>query len=563
VTGPTTGGKGRRPSLRRDATREWRAAQGARRWWQDGIIYEIFPLSFMDGDGDGIGDLKGIARRLDYVASLGVDAVWLTPIYPSPLKDFGYDVSDYTGVHPRLGSLAVFDDLVARVHGRGLRIILDLVPNHTSDQHPWFIASRSSRADPKRDWYLWRDPAPGGGPPNNWVSYFGSGWTFDPTTGQYYFHQFRDAQPELNYGNPDVLGAMLDVMRFWLDRGVDGFRVDVIPCLAKDPEFRDDPPNPDFAAGQSVYFSVLHDRTRNQPAGHQLVRRMRRALDEYDDRVLIGELDPSDGLVAYYGRNLDECHLPFNFNLIFEPWDPRILRPIIDAYDASLPEGAWPDWVIGNHDQRRIASRVGDGQARVAQMLLLTLRGTPICYYGDELGMANTVIPAARMLDRNGMTDDEIERNSRDPARTPMQWDAGPNAGFCPPGVDPWLPVSGAHALTNVAVENADPRSMLNLFRRLAAIRRETLALTRGTYRSVDPGVARVLMFERAAGRQRIEVCLNLSSRPATVAVGELGRRGEILVSTHLDRQGVEMLQPLKLRSDEGVVVRLLDGAVG
>jgi alpha-glucosidase len=514
-----------------------------RPWWEDAVIYEIFPLSFMDSDGDGIGDLAGVASRLDYLVALGATAVWLTPIHPSPMADFGYDVVDYTDVDPRFGTLRVFDDLVAEMHRRGLRVILDLVPNHTSDRHPWFVASRASRDHPKRDWYIWRDPAPDGGPPNNWVSYFGSGWTHDAGTGQ------------LNYENPEVLQAILGVMRFWLDRGVDGFRVDVVPCLAKDPLFRDDPPNREYRPGQTVYHSVLHRGTRNQPGTHEIVRAMRRLLDAYGDRVLIGELDPTDDIVAYYGSGLDECHLPFNFNLIFEPWDPTVLRSVIDAYDASLPPGAWPSWVIGNHDQRRVASRVGPAQARVAQMLLMTLRGTPTCYYGDELGMTDGPIPTDRVRDVSGTKSEEIARDSRDPERTPMHWDAGPNAGFCPPGVVPWLPVSPDRDLINVAAEDVDARSMLNLFRRLAALRRAVPALAHGAYRSLEPDGSTLLMFERVAGDQTVGVCLNFSSTAVTVRMPGAGRRGEVLLSTHLDREGPEALDRLELRADEGVLV--------
>jgi alpha-glucosidase len=526
-------------------------------WWQTGIIYQIFPLSFMDSNGDGLGDLPGIVSRLDYIAMLGVDAIWLSPIYPSPMADFGYDVSDHMDIHSTFGTMADFDHLLAEAHRRGLRLILDLVPNHTSDQHPWFVDSRSSRDDPRRDWFIWRDPAPGGGPPNNWVSYFGSAWTFDDGTGQYYFHQFREEQPELNYRNPDVLQALLEVMRFWLDKGVDGFRVDVIALLAKDERFLDEPSNPDYRADQLVYHSLLHIYTEDQPAVHDYVRAMRGVLDAYDERVMIGELDPIGGLMSYYGADLDECHLPFNFNLLEISWEAKVVREIADAYDAALPPEAWPTWVLGNHDRRRIASRAPQGQARVAQMLLLTLRGTPTCYYGDEIGMVDAEIPPDRLRDTTGYDHpSDALRFSRDPQHTPMQWDASRNAGFSLGDAEPWLPVGADAAHVNVALQDRDPRSMLTLFRHLSALRREHSPLSVGSYRSLDPGNERVFAYERRAGSSRLIVALNFTGAPQAAELGSEG--GEVLLSTELDRAGPERLSPFRLRANEGVVVRIV-----
>ncbi|MGZ9165881.1 MAG: alpha-amylase family glycosyl hydrolase, partial [Anaerolineales bacterium] len=408
-------------------------------WWQKGVIYQIYPRSYQDSNGDGIGDLAGIVQRLDYLSNtLGVDAVWLSPIYPSPMHDFGYDVADYCDIHPLFGSLQDFDHLLAEVHQRGMKLILDLVPNHTSDEHPWFIESRSSRDDPKRDWYIWRDPTPDGGPPNNWLSHFGGpAWTFDERTGQYYLHQFVKQQPDLNYRNPDVAKAMLDIMRFWLDRGVDGFRVDVIGLIMKDPLFRDEPPNPAWN-GVNPFASLQHIYTANLPEVHDLIRQMRAVLDSYDDRMMVGETYlPNEDLVIYYGGpDALECHLPFNFQLITAPWDAAGVRRMVDAYEAVLPPDAWPNWVLGNHDQHRLATRVGPGQAGVANMLLLTLRGTPTCYYGDELGMENVPIPLEKVQDPPAVNQPEIAHIvGRDPERTPMQWDTSPNAGFSEPDV--------------------------------------------------------------------------------------------------------------------------------
>ncbi|RMF04801.1 MAG: alpha-amylase, partial [Chloroflexi bacterium] len=444
------------------------------KWWQTGIIYQIYPRSFQDSNGDGVGDLPGITQRLDYIQDLGVDAIWLSPIYPSPMHDFGYDVADYCNIHPMFGTLADFDHLLAETHRRGLKLILDLVPNHTSDEHPWFVESRSSRNNPKRDWYIWKDPAPDGGPPNNWLSVFGGpAWTLDETTGQYYLHQFVKQQPELNYQNPAVLAAMLNNMRFWLDKGVDGFRVDVITMMAKDPQFRDEPPNPDWD-GRGLFNSLQHIYTQNLPEVHSIIRQMRAVLDEYDDRMMVGETFlPFPELMKYYGKNLDECHLPFNFHLIARgefhqstPWRADVIRQIVEEYEAALPPGGWPNWVLGNHDVPRVATRAGQAQARVAAMLLLTLRGTPTCYYGDELGMENVKIPPEFVQDPPAVNQPEIaDLVGRDPVRTPMQWDDGPNAGFTAAGVQPWLPLAPDARTRNVAVQSAQPDSMLNLFR--------------------------------------------------------------------------------------------------
>ncbi len=362
-------------------------------WWQDGIIYEVYPRSFLDTNGDGVGDLRGITERLDYLARLGIDALWLSPVYPSPMADFGYDVADYCNIDPLFGSLADFDALIAALHARGMRLILDFVPNHTSEQHPWFRASRSSRSDPKRDWYLWHDPAPGGGPPTNWQSQFGgSAWEWDAATSQYYLHSFLKEQPDLNWRNAAVRTAMYEALRFWLDRGVDGFRVDVLWLLIKDDLYRDNPVNPAWHAGESSYDRVLPLYTSDRPEVQAIVAEMRSVLDAYTGRVLIGEIYlPIKRLVAYYGNHLHGAQLPFNFALIQTAWNADAIAGIVRQYTAALPKGAWPNWVLGNHDQPRIATRVGAPQARVAALMLLTLRGTPTMYYGDELGMFDVV----------------------------------------------------------------------------------------------------------------------------------------------------------------------------
>src|SRR4051812_43621968 len=338
---------------------------GGFRWWQRGTIYQVYPRSFMDSNGDGVGDLRGIVSRLDYLRWLGVDAIWISPIYPSPMKDFGYDVADYVDIDPLFGSLADFDHLVSEAHARGLKLILDFVPNHTSDQHAWFRESRRARNSPKRDWYLWHDPGPGGGPPNNWRSCFGgSAWELDEATGQYYYHAFLKEQPDLNWRNPHVVEAMLGVLRFWLDRGVDGFRVDVLWHVIKDEALRDNPPNPDWREGMDPYQALVPLHTTDRPEVHGIVTRMRRLFDEYEDRVIIGEIYlPVERLMRYYGADLAGAHLPFNFQLISAPWAAANLASLIQQYERALPSGAWPNWVLGNHDQHRIATRVGEAQA--------------------------------------------------------------------------------------------------------------------------------------------------------------------------------------------------------
>ena len=533
-------------------------------WWQKGIIYQIYPRSYQDSNGDGVGDLPGIVRRLDYVKSLNVDAVWLSPIYPSPMHDFGYDVADYTSIHPLFGTMADFDHLLAGVHQRGLKLLLDLVPNHTSDEHPWFLESRSSRDNSKRDWYIWRDPAPDGGPPNNWLSFFGGpAWTFDERTGQYYLHQFVKQQPELNYRNPEVLRAMLDVMRFWLDKGVDGFRVDVIWLMLKDDQFRDEPLNPDWD-GVRPFDRLQHIYTANLPGVHDVIRRMRAVLDEYDDRMMVGEIYlPNEELVKYYGRHHDECHLPFNFQLVNLDWDAQVVRRAIDAYEAALSPGGWPNWVMGNHDRHRMASRVGPSQARVANMLLLTLRGTPTTYYGEEIGMENVPIPPELVRDPPAVNQPQIAHLvGRDPERTPMQWDDSPNAGFSAEGVSPWLPVAENYATHNVARQETDPTSMLNLYRALTRLRRVEPALHVGDYASVDVEADDVFAYLRfASGADRFLVVLNFGAESHVLDLSPVARTdARIAVATDMVRHGPVDLSRLPVAPNEGLVLRLEQG---
>ena len=524
------------------------------RWWERGTVYQIYPRSFQDSNGDGIGDLPGIIQRLDYVASLGVDAIWLSPIFPSPMADFGYDVSDYCGIEPMFGTLDDFDRLLAQAHARGLKLLLDFVPNHTSDQHPWFIESRSSRDNPKRDWYIWRDAKPDGSPPNNWISDFGgSAWTWDETTDQYYLRAFLPQQPDLNWRNPELKAAMMDVMRFWLDRGVDGFRIDVLWHIVKSEGFSDNPVNPDWRDGHNERDRVLQLHSTDQPEAHALSAEMRALADDYgtrtgNERVLIGEIVlPNDRLARWYGTpERPQVHLPFNFSLIENSWNAETLGRLIADYEASLPDWGWPNWVLGSHDSPRIAARIGEAQARVAMMLLLTLRGTPTLYQGDELAIGPVPIPPDKVRDPKELRQPGIGLG-RDPGRTPMPWDNSPHAGFST--AEPWLPLNPDWPIRNVAAQEAEPASMLNFTRALLELRRAEPALCLGDYQPVACE-GTLLAYRRVRGTDEVLVALNLGEAP--VAMPDEARTGERLLSTLAGKGDAS-----SLRGNEGVIMRL------
>ncbi len=525
-------------------------------WWQTAVIYQVYPRSFQDSDGDGVGDLPGVTARLDYLADLGVDAVWLSPFYRSPQADFGYDVADFCDVDPLFGTLGDFDRLVAAARDRGLKIIVDFVPNHTSEQHPWFAASRSGRDDPKRDWYVWRDAAPDGGPPNNWLSVFGGGaWEWDAATEQYYLHSFLREQPDLDWRNPEVKAAMFEVYRFWMARGVDGFRIDTAHFIMKDPAFRDNPPasSRDQHKDLGDYDTQEHLHDKGHEDIHPLHRELRRLVDGFDatERVLIGEIHDFDlaKWTRYYGEDIDELHLPFNFGLLNTPWEARALRAAVDGLEAALLDGAWPNYVLGNHDERRLVSRIGAAQARVAAVLLLTLRGTPTLYYGDELGMPEVDVPADRRQDPWGFR--SRPELGRDGCRTPMAWDASPNAGFSDANTL-WLPLHPDHERLNVATERDDPGSSLNLYLRLLRLRRATPALHAGAYRPLGGSPAAVFAFERSHGDDRVIVALNVSGEPQRVALPMPGR---VLLSTAQERDGERVGEALALGPNEAVVL--------
>jgi alpha-glucosidase len=534
-------------------------APGGTPWWQEMVLYENHLPSLRDGSGDGIGDLEGLIQSLNYLAhTLGVTAIWVGPFFRSPLFDMGFDVSDYLDVEPVFGDLATFDRLIAEAHQRNVKIIIDYIPNHTSHQHPWFVESRSSRTNPKRDWYLWADAPPGEAYPNNWVSEVsGSVWEWDEPTSQFYLHSHLKEQPDLNWRNPAVRAEMLDVLRFWLDRGVDGFRIDVAHMLMKDPQLRDNPPNPNpepnpYELQDPEFYSQLHVNDRLHPDLHDVLRSINQVLGSYEgDRVAIGEIQALewDQWAEFYGAALDELHLPFAFQLIETAWRAPDLAETIDALETALPAGAWPILAFGNHDRRRLASRIGRAQARVAAMALLTLRGSPTILYGDELGMVDQVVPRERQRDYFGLSGGV----SHDPTRTPMPWTAGQNGGFS--SADPedlWLPASSDYETINVESQLADPASSLNLYRRLLALRRGSDALVRGEYRRHAATNEQCFVFTRSTESECKLVALNLTDKPCELRIIE---RGVVELSTGFRPSDEELAGGLTLAGDEGVVL--------
>lgn len=527
------------------------AIDETRIWWKDGVIYQVYPLSFMDSDGNGSGDLNGIRSRLDYLQWLGADILWLSPINRSPMIDFGYDVADYTEINPLFGTMEDFERFLAEVHGRGMKIILDFVPNHTSDEHPWFRESRSSRDNPRRDWYFWRDPGPGGGPPNNWlIDHDGSAWEFDPATEQYYYHAFHREQPDLNWRNPRVREALADVMRFWLDKGVDGFRVDVMWHLMKDRYFRNNPPNPGFREGMPSHERFVAVYSANHPEVHDAVAFLRRVMDDYSDRALMGELYLSTSeVIGYYGAGGKGAHLPSNFLLILQDWAAPGIYLGINQYEALLPSTAWPNWTIGNHDWSRAATRLGPSQARVGALLQMTLRGTPTIYYGEEIGMRDAPVPPERARDHSGQ--------QKDKQRTPMQWNAERNAGFTTG--EPWLPVSPDFRRVNVESERNDPGSMLTLYHRLIEFRRTERVIRDGLFRPLGiEGSRFAFLREDVQAGRRFLVAVNLGPDPGPITGTDFaGIEGTVRISTIPGRENRKIGNGVDLLGDEGIVAEL------
>lgn len=579
------------------------------KWWQKAVFYQIYPRSFADGNGDGIGDLRGMMQHLDYLKSLGIDALWLSPHYPSPQYDVGYDVADYTAVAPEYGTLDDFKQFLDGAHQRGLRVILDLVLNHTSDQHPWFIESHSSRDNPKRDWYIWRDPTPlcplipaprndsysepeqgGDGEikrrlPNNWYSGFGdSAWEYDPPTDQYYYHYFFKEQPDLNWRNPELKQAMWNAVRFWLDLGVDGFRLDAIGTIFEDPHLTDHTAQMTHTELGLAWQNATNEKERKRlekesekmfkhqvelPEVQDLMKELRAVVDEYDDRMLVGET----GEICYYGDGTDELHMVFNFPLMqTERLTPAWVRTNQNERLAAIPPKAWPCNTLGNHDSPRVYSRYADGInddaiARISLALMLTLRGTPFLYNGEEIGMTNLILDDPSLFRDNlsvwiyraateqfGTPPAEAvklaARFGRDKCRTPMQWADAPNAGFSPPGVQTWLPVNPNYAQgVNVAEQVDNPDSLLNFYKQMLHLRKQTPALIVGVYRPLHERARNYIAFLRHSeeDRQTCLVVLNMSDKARTLSFDLKSRTARRLFSSNTPEAGSDDLLQLMI----------------
>jgi alpha-glucosidase len=546
--------------------------RSAKPWWQHAVFYEIYPRSFKDSNGDGIGDLNGITSKLDYLARLGIDAIWITPFYPSPQVDFGYDVSDYEAVDPQFGTLADFDRLVSEAHKRRIRIVIDFVLNHTSDQHSFFVASRSSKSSPYRDWYIWRDPKPDGSAPNNWSSSFGpTAWTLDPKTGQYYYHRFYTEQPDLNWHNPAVEKRMFQTVRFWLDRGADGFRLDAVNYLFEDRQLRDNPVLPELRPGSTTEHQQELKHTRDLSQIHDVLIRLRSFTDKYDsNRVLIGEayVPQTEELMKYYGPDNNELQLPFNFFLVMgkvrNKLDAAAFRDVINESERGL-QGRWTTYVLSNHDIPRAYDRYGDGEhnddiAKLLATMLLTLRGSPFLYYGEEIGMVTT----------EPKTVDEVRdpvgkrywpaNKGRDGERTPMQWDVSPQAGFTTGR--PWLKIPASFAIRNFATQNADPASLLNHYRRVIRLRRQSPALLDGDYLSIGNS-QEIFAYRRQSKTQTMIVALNMSGESQTLSLDTPGIGRDSRFSVRLSNQtGSEnrvVSGELRLAPYEAAILELLN----
>ncbi len=514
------------------------------------MLYQIYPRSFADSNGDGVGDIPGIIARLDHLAWLGVDAIWLSPVTVSPNADWGYDVADFCAIQPDLGTMDDVTELVEQSGQRGIRVLMDLVPNHTSVEHPWFIDSRSSRTSAKRDWYVWADPKEDGSPPNNWVSSFGgSGWTSDATTGQSYFHNHLCEQPDLNWWNEEVRDAFDDIMRFWVERGIAGFRIDVCNIIIKDALLRDNPPATEEDDFETQMFGQRPVFNANRPEVHEVLRRWRALVDSYPEPpILIGETPvPVEQLALYYGNGTDELQLSFNFPFISAAFDATTMRGIVESMEEVLPPGAWPAWTGSNHDMSRFATRwAGDDpvKTRTALLMLLSLRGTAVLYQGDEIGQCNTAVAHEDMRDPLGVRFMPFYEG-RDASRTPMQWQPGPGGGFTTEGVSPWLPLGDVSGC-NVADQVGDPDSILTLCRDLIALRRSTTELAEGEYQSV-PTADGLWCWVRG---QRVVVAINMSDEKHTVD----GWSGTVLIGTDRKRDGTELDGSVELAPWEGLI---------
>jgi alpha-glucosidase len=526
-------------------------------WYRNAVIYQIYPWSFKDSNGDGIGDLEGIIEKLDYLndgtpKSLGVEAIWISPIFPSPMKDFGYDISDYKNIDPRFGDLETFDRLVKEAHKRGIKIILDLVTNHTSSEHPWFKESRSSKDNPKRDWYVWHDPKPDRSEPNNWLAVSGGpAWTLDEATGQYYLHNFLSSQPDLNWRNEEVKNEMKSVIQFWLKRGVNGFRVDAMSHFIEDSELRDDPINPLYTPGDNPYRKLIHTYSDNRPETANIINFLCEATANYKDTLIVTESYLSlPELIKIYNSVPYPNHSPFNFNFLGMTWSAEQYRTFADWFDSLVGPLRTPTYVLGNHDNGRLMSRIGHQRTRISAMMLLTLRGMPFIYYGDEIGMKDGVIPPSMFRD-GFATSSPAPAASRDPERTPMQWTSQEGSGFSTG--TPWLPVSDNFGSVNVEHESADPASLLNLYREILLLRRTMPSLHSGDYISFPTTSRDIFFYCRQKDGEKCFVVLNFSDK--TVTQHHDVEKVKILCSTYMDSER-------NFPSDKEIVLRPFEGII-
>lgn len=510
-------------------------------WWKEAVIYQIYPRSFYDSNGDGIGDLEGIIQKLDYLAgsenSLGIDAIWLSPVYPSPMYDFGYDISDYEEIDPVFGDIQIFKRLLKEAHKRGIKVIMDLVVNHTSHLHPWFLESRSSKNSPKRDWYIWKEPNHGA-PPNNWLGAFGgSGWEYDKRTGEYYFHSFLKEQPDLNWRNPEVEDAIFSMMKYWLDMGVDGFRLDVVNLYIKDEFFRNNISY--FMKGPRSYDKQVHAYDRDRPEMHGILRRMRKLLDSYDDkRMFVGEIMqdfPGNVLLpaTYCGQD-DELHLAFNFMFLFSPWKAEKFFQIIKDFESALGDKNWPNYTLSNHDFPRHITRYEKGKdtmlrARLAACMMLTLRGTPFLYYGEEIGMKRQKVPFRQIQDPVGKKYWPFHPG-RDPERIPMPWDGSANTGFTTG--KPWLPLYSEAKEVNVASQVLEKNSLFHTYKKLIQLRKDRKSLRKGKIKILLSNDKQVLYYRRREGKEETYIFLNFSDKPVNVSYPRKWNLNEILFTT-------------------------------
>jgi alpha-glucosidase len=558
-------------------------------WWKKAVFYQIYPRSFMDSNGDGLGDLAGITSRLDYLndgttSSLGVDAIWLSPFFTSPDYDYGYDIADYCAVDPRFGTIDDFDRLLEEAHKRNIKVMLDLVVNHTSHLHPWFLESRSSKDNPKRDWYVWKDGrGDGKRVPNNWRNnFFGPAWTLDDQSGQYYLHSFLKEQPDLNWNNMEVRQAINEVLQFWLDRGVDGFRLDVAHIYCKDDQFRDNPPfylrtrdrgrdtvpRSDRLLLSNImkYLSLPELQVRkynqHQPETHDVLKGFRRIFDFYPAVTSVGEIigdDPAE-IASYYGENSDELHMNFYFELLHCRWKAGAFRSCIDRWEKALPQGAWPAYTLSNHDVTRAVSRyakAGDSgaKAKLLLLLLLTLRGAPFIYYGEEIAMKEAVLSKENLKDPVGIRWYPLHRG-RDGCRTPMQWNNTDYAGFSEE--KPWLPVGPDLAMLNVADQEIDSRSQLNFTRQLIWLRKDLPALLEGSYRSITENLpADCFCYLRQSGQQKVLICLNFSADTRQIQSAETSAGGKVLFSTDSVLKPGSTAESLTLNAYQGCLVEI------